>query len=591
MKRICLLGVNDRAFVGCIRNLAKEYAIYAVDISYRNVGRSVLFRYRNYVADHAWIPTAQGVNNAISKITEYCKSNDLNIILPINDSSVEMAKLMRQKTPFKILYPYSEVGDYAHNKFELISLGVNSPIVLPEIYTTICNVEQLIAFTSNLTKYNLSFPLVCKPFHSSVVFDDHIQGTKVRIVSEPKKLLDAISEFVGFCPVMIQKFYAGVGFSHVFLADKGDIVYDCFHERLHEPGFGGGSSYRRIVLEPNGDFAQASRKIVKDIKWNGIGYLEYKYNKDREEYCLMELNGRFWGSINLHLDHGYDFALDYVTYATRNAQAEADKLTENNIDHPQGSKVIYERHLMKDLKWLLLAVNDASAYRDKFNILKKYLSEFSRVLRGEEKFDDFRTNEILNAIYGAVGIVRESFSFLSGIISRNRLWYKTIIKQKRRCSNLQFKGKKVLFVCKGNINRSPFAEMVLLSLLGRSKKSNYEVRSAGTLPRPGRKSPEAAVRTACRFGIDLSAHTSTTLSTENTEDSIVVVFDKVNLFQAVKYYSLNEDQIVPITVFLPFPRGFREIEDPHGKSDATRQKCFANIYECTNRLFQALNPE
>ena len=35
--------------------------------------------------------------------------------------------------------------------------------------------------------------------------------------------------------------------------------------------------------------------------------VEYKYNERTDEYVLMEINGRFWGSLQLAIDAGVDF--------------------------------------------------------------------------------------------------------------------------------------------------------------------------------------------------------------------------------------------------------------------------------------------
>src|SRR5690606_14461357 len=62
---------------------------------------------------------------------------------------------------------------------------------------------------------------------------------------------------------------------------------------------------------------------------------------------------------------------------------------------------------------------------------------------------------------------------------------------------------RVVFLCHGNICRSPFAEALAARALGTER-----VRSTGTHPRAGRPSPEHIVAAARAHDIDLAAHRS-----------------------------------------------------------------------------------
>jgi low molecular weight protein-tyrosine phosphatase len=82
----------------------------------------------------------------------------------------------------------------------------------------------------------------------------------------------------------------------------------------------------------------------------------------------------------------------------------------------------------------------------------------------------------------------------------------------------------LLFVCKGNIGRSPFAAGLARRALG----DGVEVASAGFLP-DGRRSPTDAVAAAAAWGIDLSVHRSRVVSAALVRRSdAIFVFDADN---------------------------------------------------------------
>ncbi|MFW6193280.1 MAG: hypothetical protein ACOC83_07315, partial [Gemmatimonadota bacterium] len=65
----------------------------------------------------------------------------------------------------------------------------------------------------------------------------------------------------------------------------------------------------------------------------------------------------------------------------------------------------------------------------------------------------------------------------------------------------------VLFVCQGNICRSPYAAGAFLRALPDGWRTRVAVSSAGFVG-PGRGSPTTALRVASRRGVDLTAHRS-----------------------------------------------------------------------------------
>ena len=82
---------------------------------------------------------------------------------------------------------------------------------------------------------------------------------------------------------------------------------------------------------------------------------------------------------------------------------------------------------------------------------------------------------------------------------------------------------KVLFVCAGNLCRSPFAEG-LARQLAAERGLDVEFASAGEIALDGDPCPPEAVAVAKEYGVDLSSHRARRLTTDKA-DKVVPLFD------------------------------------------------------------------
>ena len=69
-------------------------------------------------------------------------------------------------------------------------------------------------------------------------------------------------------------------------------------------------SVRNIELEKIG------LKLFKEIKYNGIGSAEFKYDERDKKYKLIEINSRYWQQNYLSLICGINFPLIDYAYST-----------------------------------------------------------------------------------------------------------------------------------------------------------------------------------------------------------------------------------------------------------------------------------
>lgn len=129
---------------------------------------------------------------------------------------------------------------------------------------------------------------------------------------------------------------------------------------------------------------------------------------------------------------------------------------------------------------------------------------------------------------------------------------------RRRAAAALRTAKSILFVCKGNICRSPFAHRVAEA----ASRAGVACVSAGYYPASGRPAPQPAVASAAQFGIDLSGHRSVLLTAEQVRAAdAIFVFDLENYERVVAEYGCRRK--VHLLGALA-PDGPLDIADPYG---------------------------
>lgn len=111
-----------------------------------------------------------------------------------------------------------------------------------------------------------------------------------------------------FQKALIQGYVPGQGVGAFFLLWNGQLLAEFMHRRLHEVPYTGGVSSLRESWWHSAIRDDALNKL-QYLNWQGVAMMEYRWDKTTDQFYLMEMNGRFWGSIHLALYAGVDFPL------------------------------------------------------------------------------------------------------------------------------------------------------------------------------------------------------------------------------------------------------------------------------------------
>lgn len=110
---------------------------------------------------------------------------------------------------------------------------------------------------------------------------------------------------------MLQQYGPGHGLGQFFFMRGGQAVRRFQHLRVAEwPPEGGASSVcDGVPLERHRELQERSIALLRSIGWEGVAMVEYRWDPATDRTLLMEINGRFWGSLPLAMHSGAGFAL------------------------------------------------------------------------------------------------------------------------------------------------------------------------------------------------------------------------------------------------------------------------------------------
>ncbi len=146
----------------------------------------------------------------------------------------------------------------------------------------------------------------------------------------------------------------------------------------------------------------------------------------------------------------------------------------------------------------------------------------------------------------------------------------------------------VLFVCYGNICRSPYAAAALLKELPETLGHAVRVTSAGFVG-PHRPSPNEALAAAGPRGVDLSAHRSRLLTADAVRTAeLVLVMDSRHRYAVRGLLRGDSRDVFVLGDLDPEPIERRTIHDPVGQSKDVFEQTYARIDRCLRELVRAM---
>lgn len=245
-------------------------------------------------------------------IAEIVTSEGIDIIFPMTEQSVYCLNDARGLLGKYVVLACaaSEKMEAMSNKHRLFQLAEKLGVAVPAT-TYISGTDDFTLKKSRLTK----FPVVVKPAFSKIKDGDRFISTGVMYATdmdEITRLYETRSALRH--PSLIQELIVGEGTGLFTLFDRDRHLALFSHRRLLEKPPSGGVSVLSESVPLDEEMVEVAGKLLSEVGWEGIAMVEFKRDIRDGRAKLIEINGRFWGSLQLAVSSGVDFpalSLDY----------------------------------------------------------------------------------------------------------------------------------------------------------------------------------------------------------------------------------------------------------------------------------------
>ena len=145
----------------------------------------------------------------------------------------------------------------------------------------------------------------------------------------------------------------------------------------------------------------------------------------------------------------------------------------------------------------------------------------------------------------------------------------------------------LLFLCYGNIMRSPMAAALLSAMLPREQRDQFQIVSAGLHAHPNSAADPRSVRIAPDFGVRLDHHRSTQLTRQMVaEADAVFAMDRHNQVEFLALYPEAREKLFMLGAYAE-PK-LAEIPDPYTGDEDELRRCYRVLEVSLRNLLRDL---
>lgn len=528
------------------------------------------------------------------------RTEQFDMLIPCSDTAMAMVAQHYESLSMllHVACPPPHIVKRVLDKNLTLEVAKRCGIAIPATYLVSNSVEL-----ENLRDM-LRFPIIAKPRSKA---DVGTHAFKIRYFQNFEQLSDAFMADAQFgSRTLLQEYCTGEGVGIGALIHKGEPLAMFQHRRLKELPSTGGVSVLAVSEVLDSTLAKQALELLRALEWEGVAMVEFRYDRARQTAVLMEVNGRYWGSLSLAIHAGIDFPL----YEWQLAHGEQPYVPP---DYRVGMRMRWTTGDLLRLYCLFTnAINDGFPRSAKRSELFQFVADFRFQTHGAlwSVTDPVPALAELGRMVKDLGVA-EAKRIVKKLLPRGLVKhiqvYRSLDPQERSAYlRLQFfralgvrrddlqripaEVRSILFVCHGNIIRSPMAEALLRQCLSEVDQHTISITSAGLHAIPDRKADSRALMVAREFGISLENHRTQPITQELVEwADAIFVMDFLSEAKLLARYTEASRKVFMLGAFGKKRRP-HEIPDPYNGNATGMRHCCKMVYSHIRILALALFP-
>ena len=297
---VLVLDGNQRSSLAVVRSLGK----LNVNIITSDDNIASLAGKSKFSSKYIQSPSAKdNPTEFINWFKDIINSENISIAFPITEITSQLLLINLDQYSDKVKLPFADIDTVMQlaDKSKLMKLAQKLGVKHPATQ-----------YFQHLDELDLNtidkFPIVLKPSQSRFFLGNEWLYTEVKIFYSRDELDSFVSKNIAYLkyPFMLQEFIPGSGAGIFAIYDNGIGKAFFAHKRIREKPPTGGVSVLSESVELESEMLSAAQKILDEVKWHGVAMVEFRVDANGIPY-LMEVNTRFWGSLQLAIDSGVDF--------------------------------------------------------------------------------------------------------------------------------------------------------------------------------------------------------------------------------------------------------------------------------------------
>lgn len=564
--KVLVMGEDTRSFLACARSLGRQgievhaapYTLCSAALASRYIRQTHLLPY--YVDDgRDWLLAVQAL----------LAREQFDMVLPCEERA--LLPLVRHRDELPGHAVLAVPGDEALSVF--FDKWLTRETAQATRVPTANGLRLAATDTADSILQRLRLPVVAK-HAQSYSWPDLYKRTQVTPLRSRQALESWLNSHTERDDLFLEEMLAGTGLGVSVLSKDGVVLQAFEHHRANELA---GSSYYRKSMPLDPDRLACVERMCRAVNYTGLAMFEFKLNPSGR-WILLEVNARPWGSLPLPVAWGVDFP--YLLFRTL-CLGE----TPSAVNYPSPR---YARNFLADVWQLRMYATTASGRP--WHLLGhslKWLLGLARVLINRERHDVWTWDDVQPALIEMKLFMQTRWQTVDRLTGLPAVSTPQSVLDRLRNRPSSSEPIHLLFLCQGNICRSPYAEHRAKQLLAR-EGLNAAVSSAGLLPRNARPSPDAAIDAAARAGVDLTAHRSRHAHLHCLEAAdVIVIFDHINHRALCERYPELARRVVYLGSY--GEPELAEIADPDGQPLAEFEVNYRAIDHCLAGLVRSLS--